>query len=175
MFRIERRPGAPGDAAVGALAGLGASWLMSASYRPIMRRGSAETLRREQEAQAGMPPSTVRAAEAAARAVGKSLPDRRARALGGKAVHYGYGVAWGAAFALAARALPARFRPPLVTGVAFGTLLWVLSDEMLVPLFGFSRGPSRYPASSHLKGLAAHLVYGVATEVAWRAARTRVA
>lgn len=175
MFRTERRPGAGGDAIAGALAGLGASWVMSALYRPIMRAGSEETLRRERRAQAGMPPSTVRAAEAAARAVGTSLPDRRAQALGGKAVHYGYGVAWGAAFALAARALSARHRPPLAAGLAFGALLWVVSDELLVPLFGFSREPARYPPSSHLKGLAAHLVYGVVTDVAWRAARLRLA
>jgi hypothetical protein len=169
MIRRERRPGAAGEALAGALAGLGASWAMSAAYRPIMRAGSAETLRREREAQAGLPPSTVRAAEAAVRAVGARLPHRRARVLGGKVIHYGYGGAWGAAFALAARALP--WRPPLATGAAFGILLWLLSDELLVPLFGFSRLPSRYPASSHLKGLAAHLVYGVATEAAWRAAR----
>lgn len=171
VTRDERRPGAARDALAGAVAGVGASWVMSAAYRPIMRAGSAETRRREHEAQAGLPPSTVRAAEAAARAVGAALPDRRSRALGGKAVHYGYGAAWGAAFALGARALAARWRPPLATGLAFGALLWFLSDEVLVPLFGFSRSPARYPASSHLKGLASHLVYGVATDVAWRAAR----
>jgi hypothetical protein len=175
MFRAERRPGAAGDALAGALAGLGASWVMSATYPPIMRAGSAETLRREQEAQAGMPPSTVRAAQAAARAVGTDLSGRREQALGGKTVHYGYGAAWGAAFALAARALARRWRPPLATGLAFGAALWVLSDEVLVPLFGFSHGPGQYPASSHVKGLAAHLVYGLATEVAWRAARARLA
>jgi hypothetical protein len=175
MFGTERRPGASGDAVAGALAGLGASFVMSLAYRPIMRAGSAGTLRREQEAQAGQPPSTVRAAEAAARTLGTTLSRPRAQALGGKAVHYGYGVAWGAAFALVARALAPRRRPPVATGLAFGALLWVLSDEVLVPLLGFSRGPARYPPSSHLKGLAAHLVYGLATETAWRAARTRLA
>jgi hypothetical protein len=167
------RRAAAGDAAAGALAGLVASLAMSVSYRPIMRAGSAETRRRERVAQAGLPPSTVRAAEAAARTVGAELPGKRARQLGGTAVHYGYGVAWGIAFALAARALPRR--PPLATGLAFGALLWLLSDELLVPLVGFSRSPARYPASSHLKGLAAHLVYGAAADAAWRAARAPLA
>jgi hypothetical protein len=148
---------------------------MSAAYRPIMQAGSEETLRREREAQAGLPPSTVRAAERAAEILGASLPDRRAQVLGGKAVHYGYGALWGAGFALAARALAPRLRPPLASGLVFGALLWAISDELLVPIFGFSRGPPRYPASSHLKGLASHLVYGVATDVAWRAARSRLA
>ncbi len=173
MFGRERRPAAAGDAIAGALAGLGASWIMSLAYPPLMKVGSEETLRREKEAQAGLPPSAVRAAEAAARAVGTDLPGRRARSVGGKAVHYGYGAAWGAAFALAARVLSRR--PPVATGLAFGALLWVVSDEVLVPLLGFSRGPARYPASSHLKGLAAHLVYGVATDAGWRAARAPLA
>lgn len=169
MFSRKRTPAAAVDAVAGALAGLAASWVMSAAYRPIMRAGSAETIRREKEAQAGHPPATIRAAEAAARVIGTELPDRRTRALGGWVVHYGYGVVWGAAFALAARSLGRK--PRLATGVAFGALLWLVSDELLVPLFGFSRAPWRYPASSHVKGLASHLVYGVATEAAWRAAR----
>ncbi len=172
MVGWERRPGAAADAVAGAVAGLAASWAMSASYGPIMRAGSAETRRRELVAQAGLPPSTVRAAEAAARAVGADLQDHRSRALGGKAVHYGYGAAWGAAFALVARALPRP--PPLLTGLAFGALLWGLSDELLVPLLGFSRSAARYPPSSHVKGLAAHLVYGAAADAAWRAARARL-
>jgi uncharacterized membrane protein YagU involved in acid resistance len=172
MIRREKRPSVVVDALAGVGAGLAASWAMSAAYKPIMRAGSEETLRREREAQAGLPPATIRAAEAAARAVGTHLPrDRKVRALGGKAVHYGYGAMWGAAFAVAARALPGRAALPVASGVAFGVVVWLLSDEVLVPLFGFSRLPARYPATSHLKGLAAHLVYGLATDAAWRAAR----
>ncbi|HET8538301.1 MAG TPA: DUF6789 family protein [Anaeromyxobacter sp.] len=164
----ERRPGAVADAAIGAASGLAASWVMSAAYGPLWRAGSEETRRREQEAQGGMPPATIRAAEAAAAAVGRELPERR-KGLGGWIVHYAYGVAWGAAFALGARA--AGGRRPVATGLAFGVALWLLSDEVLVPLFRFSRPPTRYPATTHAKGLAAHLVYGVATDVGWRLGR----
>jgi uncharacterized membrane protein YagU involved in acid resistance len=83
-------------------------------------------------------------------------------------VHYGYGALWGAGYALALRALG---RSPLMAGLAFGTVLWLLSDELAVPLLGFSRAPARYPVSTHAKGLAAHVVYGVATDAAWRGAR----
>lgn len=166
--RRERGPGAALDAAVGAASGLAASWVMSAAYRPIWRAGSEETRRRERDAQAGMPPATIRAAEVAAAAVGKEIPEER-KGLGGWIVHYAYGIAWGGAFALAARALGAR--APVASGLVFGTALWVISDEVLVPLFGFSRAPARYPATTHAKGLAAHLVYGVATDAAWRLGR----
>ena len=170
MFRRHPRPRAVADAAVGAASGLAASFVMSAVYRPLMRAGGDETLRREKEAQAGMPPATIQAAGAAAKAVGRELPpDRRSQALGGKVIHYAYGIAWGAAFALAVRAVAPR--RPVATGLAFGLVLWLVSDEVLVPLFRFSRPPSRYPPSTHLKELASHLVYGVATDAGWRLAR----
>jgi hypothetical protein len=170
MFRTRRRPGPVLDAALGAASGLVASFVMSLAYRPLMRAGSEETRRREKEAQAGMPPATVQAAETAAKAVGGGLPpDRRKQALGGKIVHYAYGAVWGAGFALAARAVaPLR---PVATGLVFGGALWLLSDEVLVPLLRFSRSPRRYPASTHVKGLASHLVYGVAVDAGWRLAR----
>jgi len=170
MFRRDRRPGAVADAVVGAASGLVASFVMSAVYRPLMRAGGDETRRREKEAQAGMPPATIQAAEAAANAVGRALPpDRKRQALGGKVIHYAYGVFWGAAFALAARAVAPR--RPGAAGLAFGLVLWLVSDEVLVPLFRFSHSPSRYPTSTHLKGLASHLVYGIATDAGWRLAR----
>ncbi len=167
----KERPGRAVDAAIGAASGLAASWIMSEAYGPIWRAGGEETRRREEAAQAGLPPATVRAAEAAAGAVGRRISERR-KGLAGALVHYAYGVAWGAAFALAARALAPRL--PVAAGAAFGATLWLLSDELLVPLLRFSRPPSRYPASTHLKGLAAHLVYGVATEAAWRVGRAAV-
>jgi putative membrane protein len=158
------------DAALGAGAGLIASWVMSLAYKPIMGAGDDETLRREKEAAEGLPPATIRAAQVAAEKVGRPLPDDRgAQALGGKIIHYVYGTLWGAAFALAARTFAPR--APLAAGLGFGVVLWVLSDEMLVPLFKLSHPPTRYPATSHAKGLASHLVYGVATDAAWRLAR----
>jgi hypothetical protein len=165
-----RRDSALVDAALGAAAGLAASWVMSLAYDPIMKAGGEETLRKEKEAAGDLPPATIRAAQVAAEKVGRPLPDDRDKqALGGKVVHYAYGTAWGAAFALAARAFAPR--APIAAGLGFGVILWVLSDEVLVPLFRFSRPPTRYPASAHAKGLASHLVYGVATEAAWRLAR----
>jgi uncharacterized membrane protein YagU involved in acid resistance len=172
MFGRKRRPSALGEAALGAASGLVATWVMSLAYKPIMRSGSEETRRREKEAQAGAPPATIQAADAAARVVaGRAVPGERKR-IGGKVVHYAYGTVWGVAFALAARQLGPRV--PLATGIAFGAFLWVLSDEILVPLFRFSRAPTRYPPSTHAKGLAAHLVYGVATDATWRLMRGTV-
>jgi uncharacterized membrane protein YagU involved in acid resistance len=87
-------------------------------------------------------------------------------------LHYAYGAAWGAAWALARH----RFeRLGLLAGLAFGAALWAISDEALVPLLRFTPPPWRYPLSSHLRGLVGHLVYGTATDGGIRLAARTVA
>jgi hypothetical protein len=132
----------------------------------LQRLGGAETLRREREAaRANGEPATYRAAEALAGALGIPLDDRRKR-LGGALVHYATGAGWGLLYGLAERRLRL---PSVLSGVAFGALVFALGDELLVPLMGWAGGPRRYPASTHGKALAAHLVYGASTAGAWRA------
>ena len=62
--------------------------------------------------------------------------------IAGPAVHYGYGVA-----------------------------LWAIGDELAVPTFGLSKPNSEYPLETHVQALAAHVVYGVTTEMVRRGVR----
>ncbi len=143
----------------GAASGLLASWVMEKAQSPIRKLGGEETRRREQEAQAGREPATVTAARRAAGLAGRSIPDER-KGTAGEVMHYAVGAAFGALFG----ALAPRLRAPLlVAGALFGAAVWLVNDEALVPALGFSRKPWAYPASSHVKALAAHLVYGAAT------------
>src|SRR5437764_931818 len=48
-------------------------------------------------------------------------------------------------------------------GALFGAGLWLLGDELAVPLLGLSDKPTTYPVKSHLQSLAQHLGFGVAT------------
>lgn len=61
-----------------------------------------------------------------------------------------------------AEALPAGV---LGRGLLFGSALWLIADEGIVPALGFSKSPSEYPASTHVSAWASHLVYGVTVEV----------
>jgi putative membrane protein len=79
----------------------------------------------------------------------------------GPAVHYGFGTLTGALYGVLAELAPALTRG---AGAPFGTALWLGADEVAVPAFGLSGPPWESPPSVHAKGLAAHLVYGVATE-----------
>ncbi len=51
----------------------------------------------------------------------------------------------------------------MLGGALFGAGLWLLGDELAVPLLGLSDRPTSYPVTSHLQSLAQHLGFGVAT------------
>lgn len=110
-------------------------------------------------------PATYKAADAAARALtGKPLP-KAERPFGGSIVHYAFGGAVGAIYGAAAS------QNEDVTGwggLPLGATVWLLADEIGVPLSGFSKAPTEYPLTSHVSALATHLVYGLTTEAVRR-------
>ncbi len=167
--RIERGS-AVADALLGAASGLAASWLMEKAQGPIWNAGGPETKRREQEAQGDLPPATIRAAERAARLAGRSIPEER-KATAGEAVHYATGALFGALFGVLA---PRVGLPALAAGALYGAAVWLVNDETLVPALGLSKRPWAYPASTHAKSLAAHVVYGAATDAGFRLAVSAV-
>ena len=106
-------------------------------------------------------PATIKAANAVSRMAlhRELLPEEKAPA--GTAVHYAFGAAVGGIYGALAEKMPlAR----VGFGTLFGSVLWLLSDEIAVPAAGFSKPPQQYPVSIHANPLASHLVYGVATE-----------
>ena len=86
----------------------------------------------------------------------------------GAIVHYGFGVSTGAFYGAIAEVMPAA---TLCEGTAFGAAVWLIADEGLVPAIGLSRKPTDYPLSVHTHAFAAHLVYGLTTELVRRAVR----
>jgi hypothetical protein len=62
----------------------------------------------------------------------------------------------------------------LIPGLVFGGALFAVADEVAVPALGLSGKPSESPLSSHLYGLAAHVVYGLSTELARRGLRAAI-
>lgn len=89
-------------------------------------------------------------------------------AAAGQGVHYGFGGLIGALYGGLAEAAPAV---TMGAGVPFGAVLWVLSDEIMVPALGLSKPPTQHSPKTHIYALASHLVYGAATEGARRALR----
>lgn len=86
--------------------------------------------------------------------------DERREKLFEKAVITGVSASSGALYAVAARKWSLGW---LAGGVVFGALFWAIEDEGLGPAMGLAGDNSKYPLEAHLRGLAAHVVFGIVT------------
>ena len=84
-------------------------------------------------------------------------------------MHWAYGTAWGAVYALIQSSAPGRVLP---RGLAFGSGVWAMSYVELVPM-GLYKPPWEYSAKELGKDISYHLVYGLGVATAYEAfART---
>ncbi len=88
-------------------------------------------------------------------------PNRATRSLLGTAVHYAFSGALGACYTLIAERMPGIRRGH---GTVYGTLVWIVADETIMPALRLSKGPRELSAGIHAYALAGHLVYGVTLE-----------
>jgi hypothetical protein len=98
----------------------------------------------------------------------RRAPTREERAVAAAAMHYAFGAAMGAAYGVL---VERRQGTPPLAGAAWGTAVYVVADEIAMPLLGLARSDADYPVESHLQSWAAHLVYGLATESTHRVIR----
>ena len=54
-------------------------------------------------------------------------------------------------------------------GLGYGAAVWAVADELMVPALGL--GPKEAPPKTHVRGLIAHLVYGLALDGMFRTGR----
>ena len=79
--------------------------------------------------------------------------------------HWGYGILQGGLYG-AARAANGKqngFDLDLRGGATHGVGLWLMGDEVTVPMLGLQEGPTAVSPVSHINRLGAHLAYGLAT------------
>lgn len=146
-------------AAAGVASGLLAAWIMER-----WQAGATPLLRTYQE-KAGVTASggdaTAKLADDLAELIqGEPVPDD-SKGGAGRTIHYAFGAVLGCAYALAAErwsGITAGF------GSGFGLLVDIAFDEMLVPALNLSEPDAAYPVSSHVYGVASHLIFGVALE-----------
>lgn len=93
-------------------------------------------------------------------AVADQEPDKATKSELSNLVHWSYGILQGGLYGAIRPAVDGN---DLLGGALFGTGLWILGDELTVPLLGLQDGPSAAPPSTHLNRLALHLAYGMAT------------
>jgi putative membrane protein len=149
----------------GLIGGLVASYVMEEFQHGLQRvmapGGAADGGGGQQHRQPQSEPATYKAADAVTHAITGHDLAKKDKPTGGSLVHFAFGGAVGAMYGAAAA------QQDDVTawgGVPFGATVWLVADELGVPLAGLSRKPTDYPLSSHASALAAHLVYGATTE-----------
>nr|WP_254360457.1 DUF1440 domain-containing protein [Corallococcus exiguus] len=90
----------------------------------------------------------------------------------GNVVHWSYGTLWGAVHGALHERVPLTGK---LFGVGFGLGLFLIGDELAVPLLRLAPPPQKVPAKSHLSALAAHIVYGTTAEGTYRLVRRALA
>lgn len=101
------------------------------------------------------------------RATGKPLTERQLF-LGGELVHYAFGAVNGGLYGGLAEYQPWTTAG---TGALFGTGVFLAADESSMPMLGLIPPPWTETPSAQLEHWAAHLVFGVASELTRRSVR----
>ncbi len=147
------------DLALGAAAGLAATWVMNQATTFLYEREDPEAREREDAARGGKTAYGI-AAEKAAGALGIRLSPAVRKKLG-TGIHWALGAGGGAAYGVLRR------RVPLLDagqGLAYGAAFFAVMDEGANTALGLTPPPRAFPWQAHARGLAGHLVYGVVTD-----------
>lgn len=148
------------DAVKGIVAGTVAVWLMDRVTWPLYNREDPVAHAREKEAQKEGKYVAQYAATRLARMAGRELTDREEWNYG-QGIHYILGIGPAVAYSVL------RHQYPAITagrGLAYGLGLFAVMDEVAAPAMGLASGPTRYPWQAHARGLAGHLVVGLAID-----------
>jgi uncharacterized membrane protein YagU involved in acid resistance len=130
---------------LGALAGIAATCAMTAAARAMHRRLPAserDPLPPREIVESGLPATTKRS------------HDEHGRQAATMAAHFGYGAATGALYAFLGR------RGSILSGAAYGFLVWVVSYFGIMPGLRVLQPAHDHPGRRNALMIAAHLVWG---------------
>lgn len=146
-----------GDLVKGALAGIAATWAMGPVTTYLYEHESKPARKAEDEARGNKTAYGV-AAEKAAGAAGMELSEEQ-RQRAGMAIHWGLGAGAGAVYGVLRNRVPGA---DAGAGLVFGTAFWLVIDEGANYALRLTPGPTAFPWQTHARGLAGHLVFGIA-------------
>jgi uncharacterized membrane protein YagU involved in acid resistance len=141
-------------AVLGGFAGLTATFLMTKFQEKAQQIETQITDKKKSEEGT---PSTVRLADKISQRVVHHPVQTQKKELAGNIVHYGFGTSLGILYGTLNEAKAAK---DLFSGLAYGIIVWVIADNILVPLMGLSKGPFQKGVKDQAYALTSHLVYG---------------
>lgn len=137
------------------VAGVVATKATEGIQQALYRLTPENARKREEQVRPGPPPRI--AAQKTAAQVGVDLGGERLDKIS-MAVHYGLGLAWGPVYGFLRHFSGMQ---PLGAGVATGAMMSLIVDEALTPALGYSAPSRDYPTATHIRGLVAHLLFGL--------------
>lgn len=152
------------DLLKGALAGAAATWAMGPVTTYLYEHEAKEARKAEDEARGNKTAYGV-AAEKAAGAVGAELSEEQLQQTGA-AIHWVLGTAAGAVYGVLRDRVPGVDKG---AGLFFGAAFWLVIDEGANYALRLTPGPTAFPWQTHARGLAGHLVFGVAAHATLKA------
>ncbi len=153
--------GALSKAVMGAAAGAVGVWALDRVDWFLWDRESEQTRRQTIKVRPGGEPPAHVVATKLEQMFGLN-PTPEQHELAALATHYAIGVAPAAGYALVRDKLPGKGP---VRGLLYGLGMFLVQDEALNSATGLAARPQDYPWQAHARGLVAHLVYGVVTEM----------
>lgn len=156
---MARRSGMLRELALGAAAGLAATWAMDWATTYLYDHEDRRARRREDTARRGNTADGI-AADKIAGLFGRGLSKEQRRRFGSR-IHLALGAGSGAAYAALRRRVPAV---DAGRGLALGAAMFAALDEGANTALRLTPPPRAFPWQAHARGLAGHLVYGVVTD-----------
>jgi uncharacterized membrane protein YagU involved in acid resistance len=141
---------------IGAVAGFVATAVTDRAERLFMRMTPPAARAREPDIPGGS--SAKSTASLLCRTIGFQ-PDEQVLERIKSTIHYGLGSAWGPLYCLVRRRTG---MPPGAAGLAVGTALSLLVDNLLNTVLGTTPPVHRFPPSAHMRGVLTHVVWGAA-------------
>jgi len=162
-----QRDGASGDgfavkALLGAAAGVAGVWALDGADWFMWNREDLDSRAKTIKARPRQLPPAENLVSAVTEAMGRELPHPAFDAAS-QAVHYSFGVAPAIGYALLRDRLPVD---GVARGALYGVGMFLAQDEVLNTVTGLGSKPRDYPWQAHARGLIAHTIYGIATELA---------
>ena len=168
--RISRSTSAARAALAGALGGLAGTlamnyaqrlWTLVVDGKPPQSAGGQHDARDWQEREESRNANELAVEAVAAGIAGRRLT-RGELAFAAPLAHYSFGAAVGAIYGSLVhhdRRYAGR------RGATFGAAVWLIADEVAMPLLRLSRPTTKRSPEKHLQSFVAHIVYGVVGEV----------
>ena len=151
-------------ALAGLIGGLIASFVMEKFQSLIQPMMQSEGQQKENKDE----PSTEKAPSAISQNVFDHYLTEEEKPVAGEAMHYAMGGTSGLIFGAASEIVP---EASMGAGLPFGTAVWLVADDFVVPALGLSKPVSDRPFSENAYALSSHLVYGLTTDMVRRGIR----